>query len=296
MKKLTLEEFSLCMQGGESRVTPGKSVTYILITDPENNSEEVFYTEWEFISENDDFEQAEAAYKEYLKTNKYDVWENITFVDGKVFESAVVCEIEIDENETEESIMNKLIEEGIPVNKKEHSINKIVDIYEVNDNNSENALYRIVLSEEEEMNVMTETKKFSELIEAHRTAVEKTVLEAMKEQHGFMGTDYFKPHHSRIINVILYRDGKTDTVSTISKHENIMPVYHGEACLVCQVETYDLSDWYQYEDEIIEALTEEEAEKLHEEFFQEYAVQEINEEIKEMIDEGIEMNEEREAE
>ena len=79
MKKLSLEDFTSFMVGGESRNKPGKAVTYILINDPEEEENELFYTEWDFVSEDDDFEKAITAYAEYLQAEQGIIeWEGKT--------------------------------------------------------------------------------------------------------------------------------------------------------------------------------------------------------------------------
>ena len=65
MEKMSFEEFMLQMKGGESRTTPGMTVSYVLIED--DDGEEEFYAEWKFINEDHDFNVLETVYKEYLK-------------------------------------------------------------------------------------------------------------------------------------------------------------------------------------------------------------------------------------
>lgn len=61
---MNYQEFLSKMQGGESRQNPSKAVSYVLI---EEQGKEIFYKEWDFISENNDFIEAGKAYHEYLK-------------------------------------------------------------------------------------------------------------------------------------------------------------------------------------------------------------------------------------
>ena len=63
MDKLSLEEFEDLMRGGQSRNSQ-KAVTYVLIED--EDGEEIFYAEWEFLSEEHDYEVVEIAHKHYI--------------------------------------------------------------------------------------------------------------------------------------------------------------------------------------------------------------------------------------
>ena len=79
MKRLSLEDFTSFASGGESRQRPGTAVTYVLINDPEDEENELFYTEWDFVSEDDDFEKAITAYAEYLQADQGIIeWEGKT--------------------------------------------------------------------------------------------------------------------------------------------------------------------------------------------------------------------------
>ena len=63
MKKLSLEEFFSKISGGESRLKPGVAVSYVLI---EEDGEEIFYSEWDYVSEDDDLEKLEKVYQDYI--------------------------------------------------------------------------------------------------------------------------------------------------------------------------------------------------------------------------------------
>ena len=63
---ITFDKFHSLMHGGESRLTPGKVVTYVLVED--SDGEEVYYTEWDFVNEDNDLDMIKEAYQEYLDT------------------------------------------------------------------------------------------------------------------------------------------------------------------------------------------------------------------------------------
>ena len=64
---LTFEEFARKMMNGESRSNPGLGVTYILITDDDNNE---FYVEWEYVDDDQDDINAADVYDIYLNWEK----------------------------------------------------------------------------------------------------------------------------------------------------------------------------------------------------------------------------------
>ena len=64
MTNLSFEEFRNLMKNGESREKPGLASTYVLV---EDQGKEIYYEEWDYISEEDDEMMVKCYYEDYKK-------------------------------------------------------------------------------------------------------------------------------------------------------------------------------------------------------------------------------------
>ncbi len=62
IQMLSLDQFRQLLRGGRGRFKPEKAVSFVLI---ENEDEEEFYAEWEYVDEEEDEVMVEAAFHEY---------------------------------------------------------------------------------------------------------------------------------------------------------------------------------------------------------------------------------------